>query len=67
MLALPDVTLRFGEARFVFNGKVVFRPVPEGEHGALLQGPEDGTFTDSTGRQWVTGTLQGRRVRRLAR
>lgn len=63
LLALPDVTPRYSSTEIEVDGKTVRVPVREGHTGAFYQTYEDGIFIDADGTQWMTGWLNGQRVR----
>lgn len=65
LMCLRDVTPHIGQEVTVLpNGKTVVMPKMLGFAGALFQNENDGEFQDSTGQWWLTGMLQGERVRR---
>ena len=62
--ALPDVTPRLDYAEREIDGGKILVPVVLDDPGALFQAPDDGEFRDMTGQYWITGYLNGRRVKR---
>jgi hypothetical protein len=65
--ALPDVTPRFDREVRLIDGKQVFVPILREPAKGLFQKLDDGVFTDpTTGLRWITGWVDGTRVRRLA-
>ena len=63
LMALPDVTAGLRQVENLLEG---FRPQSaENAAGALFQADDDGVFTAGDV-QWVTGWINGVRVRRLS-
>lgn len=62
--ALPDVTDTIGQREHIVDGQRFVVPVQQRPACALFHGPDDGLVMDAAGKWWMTGWLEGRRVKR---
>jgi hypothetical protein len=63
--ALPDVSPEIGYAEVYVGGNLVRIPTTDTKPGAIFQQEDDGMVIDSDGVAWMTGWVNGVRVRRL--
>lgn len=62
--ALPDVTPGIGYMEREIDGHKVTVPFVQNDPGALFQAPDDGVILDMNGQRWMTGWIDGHRVKR---
>lgn len=64
-LALPDDTPSFGQREVIIDGRRTVIPIcPQPGGRALYLQDDDGLFVLADGTEWITGWIDGRRVRR---
>lgn len=66
VMALPDVTVQFGQREEIRGGQRVLVPIAASVSGALFQTDADGMVEDADGVWWHVGWADGIRVRRRA-